>query len=360
MPKRQQAVNNVRPTIRDVARAAGVSTATVSNVLRGTRFVGPARQKKVRDAIELLGYNPNWLAAGLRARRSGVIGLVVPDITISFFSGILSRIEELAAGSNYQIILADAQEKPERERERVRALLRRQPDGLILVPCSDYSAALQDIRQHKVPAVLVDRGGEVSGFDSIDVNNFDATREGAGHLLRLGHRQILAVATNPALRNIAQRIAGFKAALKAGRGRGQIINCSDPVEARQKVLRVLRERDRPTAIFAFTEQMALGSLRAIWESGIEFPGGISLIAFDDCEWMTALRPFVSTLRQPTNAIAEKAWLTLLKRLQGNQRIRSRQQLECTLMIRESTTRPGRVASQLAESAARRQTADPSG
>ena len=338
-PKRQQAVSNARPTIRDVAVTAGVSTATVSNVLRGTRFVGPVREKKVRDAIELLGYHPNLLAAGLRARRSGVIGLIVPDITISFFSSILSRIEELAAISSYQIILADAQEKPERERERVRALLRRQPDGLILVPCSDYSEALQDISRHKVPVVLVDRGGAVSGFDSIDVNNFNAARQGAEHLLGLGHRRILAVATNPTLENIVQRAEGFKAAIADGQAHGQIINCSNRSEAHQEVLRILREQNRPTAIFAFTEQMALGSLRAIWESGIEFPGGISLIAFDDCEWMTALRPFVSTLRQPVNSIAEKAWSTLLKRLQGNYRTCSKQQLECTLVIRESTTKP---------------------
>ena len=344
VPKRQQAVSNARPTIRDVALTAGVSTATVSNVLRGTRFVGPARQKKVREAIELLGYNPNWLAASLRARRSGVIGLVVPDITISFFSGILSRIEELAAGSNYQIILADAQEKPEREQERVRALLRRQPDGLILVPCSDYSEVLQDISRHKVPTVLVDRGSAVLGFDSIDVNNFGAARQGVEHLLQLGHRRILAVATNLSLQNIAQRVAGFKAAIETGQGSGEVISCGSTSEAHHEIGRILQHSTRPTAIFALTEQMALGSLRAIWGSGLEFPGAVSLIAFDDCEWMTALRPFVSTLRQPINGIAEKAWSTLLKKLQGNlqgnRQAGTKQQLECTLVIRESTTKPG--------------------
>ncbi|MBV8216614.1 MAG: LacI family DNA-binding transcriptional regulator [Verrucomicrobia bacterium] len=337
--KRQQAIINPRPTIRDVAEIAGVSTATVSNVLRGTRFVGPARQKLVRDAIELLGYNPNWLAASLRARRSGVIGLVVPDITISFFSGILSRIEELAASSNYQIILADAQEKPERERDRVRALLRRQADGLILVPCSDHSEVLGDISRQKVPAVLVDRGSAESGFDSIQVDNSAAAQAGAEHLLQLGHRNILAVAANPSLQNIAQRIEGFQEAVKSRRRTARVISCISVAEAYWEVLGILRAPSRPTAIFALTEQMALGSLRAIWESGIEFPSAISLIAFDDCEWMTALRPFVSTIRQPIHGIAETAWSTLLKRLQGRPRGRVREELKCTLVIRESTTRP---------------------
>lgn len=337
--KRQQAITNPRPTIHDVAKIAGVSTATVSNVLRGTRFVGPARQKQVRDAIELLGYNPNWVAASLRARRSGVIGLVVPDITINFFSGILSRIEELAAGSNYQIILADAQEKPERERQRVGALLRRQADGLILIPCSDHSEVLGDISRQKVPAVLVDRGGADSGLDSIQVDNFAAAQAGAEHLLQLGHRNILAVGSNPSLQNIAQRIEGFQKAVKTARRTGRLISCIDATEAHREVLQILRTPSRPTAIFALTEKMALGSLRAIWESGIEFPTAISLIAFDDCEWMTALRPFVSTLRQPIHEIAETAWSTLLRKLQGSPRPRVNKQLKCTLMVRESTRRP---------------------
>jgi LacI family transcriptional regulator len=96
-----------RPTIRDVANAAGVSTATVSNVLRSTRFVRAERHKKVLDAISLLGYSPNLMASGLRARRSRMVGIVVPDITTSFFGTIVRRIEELASGSDYQILLVD-------------------------------------------------------------------------------------------------------------------------------------------------------------------------------------------------------------------------------------------------------------
>ena len=133
---REQMAASNRPTMRDVAEAAGVSTATVSNVLHGLRFVGPEKQKRVRDAIARLSYSPNRVAASLRSRRSHMIGVVLPDMTTSFFSAMFRRIEELAADSNYQILLANSQEDTGRELERIQALIARQADGLIVVPLS--------------------------------------------------------------------------------------------------------------------------------------------------------------------------------------------------------------------------------
>src|ERR1700744_3765194 len=133
----KQQHRKMRPTMVDVARTAGVSTATVSHVLSGAKAVRQVRRERVLKAIAFLDYSPNQVAASLRVRRSAVIGIIVPDIISSFFSKIVRQIEDLASGSKYQILLADTQEDPVRERERVRALIRRRPDGLILVPCRD-------------------------------------------------------------------------------------------------------------------------------------------------------------------------------------------------------------------------------
>jgi LacI family transcriptional regulator len=339
MPQRQQAFRNPRPTIRDVAEAAGVSTATVSNVLRGTRFVGPNRQKKVRDAIELLGYNPNWVAASLRARRSGVIGIVVPDITNSFFAAVVRRIEELAARSDYQILLADTQEDPDRERERVLALIRRQVDGLIVAPCRDQSEAFNDIRKSKIPTVIVDRVEKGTEFDSVSATNITAAHEGCRHLISLGHRRITMLASEPLLRNIAERIQGYRNALaEAGLSRfaSVIVSGLSSEQARKAVHPILAARDRPTAVFAATGFLALGALRAIWEAGLSVPEMISLLAFDDCEWMTALRPFLSALHQPIDEIARDAWSALTDRLEGKRVEPLCRELPCTLVVREST------------------------
>ncbi len=211
---REQMAASNRPTMRDVAEAAGVSTATVSNVLHGLRFVGPEKQKRVRDAIARLSYSPNRVAASLRSRRSHMIGVVLPDMTTSFFSAMFRRIEELAADSNYQILLADSQEDTGRELERIQALIARQADGLIVVPCIDKSPALEEIRQSGIPTVIFDRVAADSDFDSIAVNNIAAGREGTAHLLALGHRNIAFLASDPELRNIAERMQGYRSVLQ--------------------------------------------------------------------------------------------------------------------------------------------------
>jgi LacI family transcriptional regulator len=338
--KGQPSIGNSRPTIRDVAEAAGVSTATVSNVLRGTCFVRAERRKKVHEAIEHLGYRPNLMAAGLRARRSRMVGIVVPDITTSFFGMVVRRIEELASGSDYQILLADTQENADKELEQVRALVRRQADGLILIPCCDCARTLEDIRKSKIPTVLVDRTPANSEFDTISADNVAAARKGCRHLISLGHRKITLLVSDPKLRNIAERIQGCRQAMaEAGLSKfvRVVVGGMTSDQAHDALRRSFEVADRPSAVFAVTHVMALGALRAIWAAGCALPETISLIAFDDCEWMTALRPFLSTLRQPIDEIAQEAWSVLTERIQGHPIERVNRVLPCTLIIRESTS-----------------------
>jgi LacI family transcriptional regulator len=327
-------------TIYDVAEAAGVSTATVSNVLRGTRYVRPDLQKRVQDAISALGYRPNRAAKGLRERRSRTIGVVVPDITVGLFYGIVRRIEQRAACTDYQIILADTQEDFASERERVRALIQRQIDGLIVVPCRDDSPVLEDLRERGIPTVLLDRVGRDTDFDSVSADNTAASREGTRHLISLGHRRIILLASDPSLRNIQERIQGYREALQetglsafekvlvAGR------HASDTVSPILKPL--LQEASKPSALFAVTQSVAIGTLKTIWEVGLDLPNDISLLAFDDCEWFTALRPFLSTIRQPAEDFADQAWSMLMARLNNDRSPKLHGEVHCNLVVREST------------------------
>ena len=336
---RHRLTGSSRPTIRDVAQTAGVSTATVSNVLRGTCFVRAERHKKVLEAIESLGYSPNLMASGLRVRRSRMVGIVVPDITASFFASVVRRIEELASGSDYQILLADSQEDADRELERVRALVRRQADGLILIPCRDCARTLADIRKSKIPTVLVDRTVAKSEFDTISADNVSAASEGCRHLISLGHRKIALLVSDPNLRNIAERIQGYREAMAAAGLSNFVRVIVGGMTSEQAHIALSRSFDaagRPSAVFAVTQVMALGALRAIWETELALPEAISLLAFDDCEWMTALRPFLSTLRQPIDEIAQEAWTVLTERIQGRSIGRVNREFPCTLIIREST------------------------
>ncbi len=327
-------------TIYDVAEAAGVSTATVSNVLRGTRYVRPDLQKRVQDAVAALGYRPNRTAKSLRERRSRTIGVVVPDITVGLFYGIVRRIEQRAAFTDYQIVLADTQEDFSSERDRVRALIQRQIDGLIIVPCRDDSPVLEDLRERGIPTVLLDRVGRDTDFDSVSADNAAASREGTRHLISLGHQRIVLLASDPSLRNIQERVEGYREALQeAGFSAFEKIlvvgrNAADTVSPILKPL--LQEDLRPSALFAVTQSVAIGTLKTIWDTGLELPADISLLAFDDCDWFTALRPFLSTIRQPADDFADQAWSMLIARLNNDRSPKLHAEVHCSLVVREST------------------------
>jgi LacI family transcriptional regulator len=327
-------------TIYDVAEAAGVSTATVSNVLRGTRHVRPDLQKRVQDAIAALGYTPHRATLGVRERGSRTIGVVVPDITTGLFSSIVRRIEQRAACTDYQIILADTQEDFSSERERVRALVKRKIDGLIFVPCRDDSPVLEELRERRIPTVLLDRIGRDIDFDSVSADNAAATRDGTRHLITLGHHRIALVASDPNLRNIRARIQGYQEALHEA-GLSQLENVliagENAPEAVKAVLEpLLLKASRPSALFPVTQHMTFGTLKTIGGVGLDLPNDLSLLAFDDCEWFTALRPFLSTIRQPAEDFADQAWSILMARLNNDRSPTLHSEVHCSLVIREST------------------------
>ena len=333
-------LENRGPTIHDVAKAARVSTATVSNVLSGTRYVGPELQKRVQDAIASLHYSPNSLAASLRERRSRTIGVVVPDITMGLFPAIVRNLARRAAFTDYQLILADSQETLDWERERVRALIRRKIDGLIIMPCRDDSPMLEDVRQSRIPTVLLDRVAKETDFDHVLLDNVGAAREGTRHLISMGHRHILLLASDPSLRNVQERIEGYREALgEAGLSEVEnvvVAGCNEVEHARQALGPALAGPGRPSALFAVTQTMTIGALQTIWEAGLQVPKDVSLLAFDDCEWFTALRPFISTLSQPTNDFADQAWTILMARLNNDRSPTLHSEVHCSLVIREST------------------------
>jgi LacI family transcriptional regulator len=333
-------------TIRDVAARAGVATATVSNVLTGQRHVADDRRRSVLEAVDALGYQPNHLAASLRRQDTRTIGMVVPDLTNPFFAELVHRVEGLAAASGYQILLVDSSNDVEREASRTRALLARRIDGLILVPTRDALPAVNPSGPSlSLPAtVLVDRGYGLAGFDTVQSDNADACYRGCRHLLQLGHRDIVFLVNTDVLANIRDRISGYRRALADSglSAREHVLIGGSSVESCRSVIeQQLRRADRPSAVFAATYDATLGAIKAIRAVDLAFPEDVSLLGFDDFDWMTVLRPYVSTVGQPIDAMAASAWRLLLVRMAGsagrgaNARIR----LPCTLQVRESTRPP---------------------
>ena len=334
-----------RTTIRDVAARAGVSTATASNVVNGNRPVGDASRKAVEEAVAALGYRVNRAASSLRNRSSRLVGMIVPDINNIFFAGLVHHVEQEAERDGYDLLIASSSEDPALERRRVEALMGRQVDGLIVAPATDTS--MLALREGLAPTVLIDRGAGAPGFDTVSADCEAAAHALTRHLIELGHLDIVMLATNEGLRNIASRIAGYRRALAEARleARARIrVGGADLESLRETIEAELRRPDRPTAIFASTNHSALAAITAARGLGLEIPGDVSIAGFDDFEWMRALRPYLTTVAQPIEGFAAASWRLLMRRVAGEAGAEpSRIEFPCALKTREST---GTVRSRL--------------
>jgi LacI family transcriptional regulator len=221
-------------------------------------------------------------------------------------------------------------------------LLARQIDGLIIAPARDDVSAFAASAADLPPTVLVDRGFGLAGFDTIAADNYDAAKRGCQHLLSLGHTDIVLVVSDTSLANISDRIAGYRDALsEAGiADRARLVVGGFTVDGcRGAIEQELRRADRPTAIFSAAYIATLGAIKAIRALDLAFPDNVSLLSFDDSDWMTALRPYVSAVAQPVEEMAAEAWRLLKQRLTGADGDVARVRLPCSLQVRESTRPP---------------------
>jgi LacI family transcriptional regulator len=322
------------PTIRDVARLAGVSVATVSNVLNGGRPVRPEVRAVVLSAVRELGYIPNRLARGLRSRRSQTLGLIVPDITNPFFSGLVKAIEHSARAEGYQVLLSSSEEDARIEYDL--ALASRQVDGMIVIPTQDSPRYLLRLSE-KTPVVLLDRIGGEDCLDRVGIDNIQAAHHGTQYLISQGHRRIMLLISTLELANIRERVEGYQRALaEAGLQPDPqlVVACGRGADAAQVVAGAIARR-QPSAIFAATNRLSLVAVQAIRELRLAFPQQISLLGFDDFEWSTLLQPYLSTVKQPLEQMGRTACELLLERLAGERSEPRRILLPHTLAVRQS-------------------------
>lgn len=333
-----------RPKIGDVAARAGVSPGTVSNVLTGRRRVDPALAERVRAAVEDLGYMRHAAASLLRSSRTTVIGAVVPDLPDTFCATFVGKIEELARAHGYRTLVAGSGEDPEEELAQVQALAAWRPAGVLIIPTDDRFRAGQFLAAAGIPVVAVDRVTDTMPVDSIGIDNAAEAGRAAAHLADLGHKRVLVVASSLALNNISQRAAGACSAL-AGRAAVEVVQGIEgepygPAIA-EAVSQRLGRRPLPTALLALTGHATLGAVLALQQRGLVVPRDVSLIGFDDNEWMKIMHPAISAVRQPVEALARSAWDQLASRLRGERMPRARVRLACSLELRESAVAPAR-------------------
>ncbi|CEJ15277.1 HTH-type transcriptional repressor PurR [bacterium YEK0313] len=309
-------------TIRDVARLANVSVATVSNALNNAGRVSPELLARVRAAVDKLGYAPDAAARSLRKGASRLIGLIVGDITNPFFADLFEAVEDAAAARGYLVLLLNSNERVEREEAHLRMLRSQRIDGLILAPTGAVSmnrAAL--LAALEIPVVLVDRAMDGLGYDAVVLDNHRAGHAATTYILGHGHRRIGLINGPDVVRTAADRLQGYREAL-IGAGIG-----FDPALVRNAAFQeqaaydaaidLLGGAEPPTAILAANNKMTIGALRALADLGLACPGDVSIVGIDDLPWAEAVTPRLTMVAQPVRAMGEAALERVVERIAGS-------------------------------------------
>ncbi len=341
---------HVGPSLRDVAAAAGVSVRTVSNVVNDFPHVAPETRRRVQQALEELRYRPNLAARSLRRGRSGLIALVVPQVAAPYFGELASHLVEEAEARGWMLLVDQTGGLAERERRLLEGERAHLVDGVIFSPLALTPAQLSRHRD-TLPLVLVGERSSDGLVDHIAVDNVAAAAEATEHLLALGRRRIAAVGTQPRLGNdtARQRLEGYRRAVVAA-GIEPDRALEVPVtELRRSdgaaaVRRLLRRADPPDAVFCFSDELALGALRAAADLGVRVPDDLAIVGFDDVEDGRYANPSLSTIAPDKREIARRALECLADRLDNDAAGRPARSVVAghRLVVRESTAKPDRA------------------
>jgi LacI family transcriptional regulator len=330
--------------MKDVARRAGVSIATVSVVLSGAAYVSPPLKTKVEAAIAELGYARNAMARSLKSGTSSLIGLIVPDITNPFFTSFVDHVQKLADQAGYSLLLGLTDNDARREPSALALMRSHQAAGTILCPTgglSDYADIGKSVGAMKL--VLADNAAPDTDVDTIVMNNALAAELAAHHILGLGHKRI-AVVAGPVHQHVSHaRHEAFLATLSARKLQlnARFVARGDfrEQEAYDAARHLFLESEKPTAIFVANNLMLIGVMRAISDLALRVPDDVSVVSIDDFAWAAAFQPSLTVVRQPIADMAQAAFDQLLRRIAGGVAPASRQCFTPQLVIRQSCGRP---------------------
>jgi LacI family transcriptional regulator len=336
-------MNNKLPSIRTVASLAGVSTATVSNVLNARRSVAPELAERVRAAVADLGYIADLGASRLRSRKSSIAGVVIPDLANPFFGAFVAALEQSARRDGFDLLIVSAGDDPAQEAARLRTLLTWRPAGLIVVPCSNDSGAIDTALAARVPLVAADRFPTSSAMDVVAVDNRAAASDVTRHLIAGGRHHILVAAADPSIGNLRERVEGVRAAA-VGDAEIELLQVGHTLaESQARLTERLTRGLPPDALFTLNNIATLGALSALSAAGLRVPHDIALAGFDDEDWMQAVSPPLTAVRQPVEALGREAWARLMARIGGDESAPQQIRLACTLEVRESSAPARRSA-----------------
>lgn len=330
-----------RATLKDVALAAGVSQSTTSRALSGEGYVAAGVRERVVAAAESLGYVPHAMARSLRKQDSRTIGVLVSDLRNAFYADLAAGIAARARREGYTMMLVDDQGSTEAEMDAARAFVATRVAGVIVTPLSgDVSEYL--MRQH-IPVIEADRQFSAGRCDAVIIDNSGVAKRMTDHLIDLGHRRIALFIDETTWTTGGERAAGYRSSLE---GSGIAADPSlvistgwDADGARKSAIDILARRDHPTAIFAANNLLAEGVWRATNDLGLRIPEDVSVVAFDDSEWMSMVSPGITAVAQDAVSLGETALSRLLERLKDPGAEPQTTVLDAQVLPRGSTAAP---------------------
>jgi LacI family transcriptional regulator len=324
--------------IKDVAKLSGVSTATVSHVINKTRYVSDDTKRRVLGAIENVGYTPNIHARSLASGRSRTLGLIISDITNPFFPDLVKSVQERALELSYDVIVLNTNYEPERDAPYVQRLLELQVRGVMILTTEMDLSVIERLSSRRIAVVFLDIGPHTS---NIRVNYEKGVHQAVEHLLELGHRQIAFIGGPEHFKSARFRRQAFLRTMKKHRAslHTEPVICEGDFKlesGQQAVRELLASRNRPTAIIAANDVMAIGALRELGRAGLQVPKDISVIGCDDI-WLARLTdPQLTTIMIPRAEIGAAAVEAVLHTNSGEGRSGREIKIGTELLIREST------------------------
>lgn len=326
------------PKISDIAKATGVSTATVSRVLSNPDLVKSATRERILQAIDELNYQPNALARQLRTQATKTIIVISPNIKNSFWQEILSAIGTEAELHGYQMLIADLHCQPSLEKYYIEAIQQRQVDGVISMSANTAPKLTQQIAEN-YPLVMAVQNVPNQTSPSVSIDNIAAARALMTHLIRLGHRSIAHITASPLQFPYFDRYNSYVSALEENSipVDNELIGYGEPtIMGGYKQMSALLAKKKPiTAVFAAGDVMAIGAMKALKKHGLRIPEDCAVVGFDDIELSAFWEPALTTIRQPKEQIGRIAFQQLLSLMQKEPILNVKEILPFELVIRES-------------------------
>ncbi|RSN13576.1 LacI family transcriptional regulator [Streptomyces sp. WAC 05977] len=328
-------------TLKDVAKLAGVSVKTVSNVVNGYDFVKPENRKRVEEALASTGYRPNLGARNLRRGRTGFLGLMLPELSIPYFGELAGLVLQAAQEHEWNVLIEQTLGTRERERNALSALGPHLIDGAIISPEALHTKDFEDLAPG-VPLVMLGEHVVDVPIDHVGIDNVQAARIAVRHLISLGRRRIAAIGAHPQRHTAAQRLEGYHSALEEA---GLTPNPELVLPAlryhrangAEAMAHLLALPEPPDAVFCFNDLLAIGALRAAAERGVQVPSDMAIVGFDNNEESAYSLPSLTTIAPDKAAIARAAVDLLRRRIAGGSDLEPEDvQTPFSLEIRNST------------------------